>query len=540
MSSTVVSTTNGMVKGKVVNLDEKGGIPVHIFRNIPFAKPPLGELRFMPPQPAEPWDGIRDGTTSGNLPMYAKEFDQIMMKNWLFMNQNDVVSKHDEDCLHLSVYTPSTSRGQNLAVMFWIYGGAFSMGSERFYDGTVLAGMNNVVVVVPNYRVGIFGFLSLGPSSACPGNAGLLDQQMALKWIQGNIENFGGDQNNVTIFGESAGGVSVNIHILSPLSHGLFHKAISHSGQATAKAIVHSEAEHAETNKKVLSYLKIEQMDADKTLQALQNTSAEELINASMQFTGHEAYPFVPTEYGNVLPKTPEQFMEDKDFPKLPYIIGFNNTEGDGLLTAMLCSKYSEGLTEDESRNAMRVTMTDDGYKKCKEFYINDSEDKMRFSKLFGKVSADELFATNAIQTASSYSSAGVPVYMYYGTFRLKMFHETRYGPEVPKKVDWCVCDHGDDIFMTFGMPFSSNPMSFGAKFSEEEKEISRKFMTYLTNFAKTGNPNEGNKVGTKWPLYGQNKEHLIVDSSFTVGGNFYEKEVEFWMNTMPRYIIKH
>nr|XP_039263238.1 carboxylesterase 1E-like [Styela clava] len=178
-STIIVSTVNGKIKGKVVKLEVEDTNPVCVFRNIPFAKPPVGKLRFLPPRPAEPWKGVRDGTIQGNLPMYSRILDEPLGTYDPFHNPNanDI---HSEDCLHLSVYAPRVDEPKKLPVMVFLYGGGFVVGGENFYDGTVLAGMNDVVVVVPNYRVGIFGFLSLGSSSKVPGNGGFLDQQLAL------------------------------------------------------------------------------------------------------------------------------------------------------------------------------------------------------------------------------------------------------------------------------------------------------------------------------------------------------------------------
>lgn len=204
--------------------------PVYSFRNVPFAKAPTGPLRFLPPQPAEEWESIRDCTAAGNIPMQSKFLTNIF-DLYLPLCREEV--KMDEDCLQLSVYTTQLKKDTKKAVMVWFFSGRFEIGSESFYDGRALASLNDVVVVIPNYRLGIFGFLSLGGSSVCPGNAGLLDQVMALKWVRDNIAEFGGDPDNVTIFGESAGGCSVDLHLNSPISQGLFHKAISQSGQAT-------------------------------------------------------------------------------------------------------------------------------------------------------------------------------------------------------------------------------------------------------------------------------------------------------------------
>ncbi len=199
-----------------------GGISV--FRDIPFAAPPVGDLRWRSPQPAPAWTGTRDATLFGPVCPQALRTDG-----------KPVPEKHteNEDCLTANVWTPNT--GGKLPVMVWIYGGSFRQGGSAFsiYDGMELA-QHGVVVVTFNYRLGWLGFLDM-PSLAAEhsgephGNYGLMDQVAALKWVQKNIASFGGDPSNVTIFGESAGGMSVNDLMVSPLARGLFDKAISES-----------------------------------------------------------------------------------------------------------------------------------------------------------------------------------------------------------------------------------------------------------------------------------------------------------------------
>ncbi|XP_039263426.2 carboxylesterase 4A-like [Styela clava] len=536
MSSPVVSIVNGKVKGKVVELKVEDATKVNVFRNIPYAKPPTGKLRFMPPEPACSWEGIRDGITPGNLPMYSTLYDEMMNKYFPTPDQYDSEQVLSEDCLHVSVYTPSLDVGKKLPVMVYLYGGGFFSGSERPYEGSALAGMNDVVVVVPNYRVGVFGFLSLGPSSICSGNAGLLDQQLALKWVKENIEFFGGDGNNVTIFGESAGSVSVEMQLMSPLARGLFNKAISHSGTSNMAGLIPDADKTIKMKNKSLEYLKIDEKVDSKIVEALQKIPVDDLMAAMLKLMELEV-SFQPCYDGKVFPKSHEDMMKDAKFSKIPYIIGCNNTEGCGLLSCLGSPNFAQGITEEELNNMPFLVVTEEGLKKCKEHYIKNDKDEKRFSKLIGDIVGDSMFVSKAIQAASAYSAGEAPVYLYYGCFQLQMFQDEKYGPEVSKKPNWCLCDHGDDIFMTFGWPFSPFALTSGAKFTKDEEEISRKFMTYLTNFARTGDPNKGKSVDVDWPRYKPKGEHLVVDKTFSVGKNLAEKEVDFWDNVMPPYM---
>ncbi|PIO25074.1 hypothetical protein AB205_0164110, partial [Aquarana catesbeiana] len=207
----LVGTRYGKLHGKTVTVKETDR-QVHAFYGVPFAKPPVGPLRFAASGPPESWNGLPPTS---------------------------------EDCLYLNVFTPA-DRGQNakLPVMVFIHGGGLIMGGAMMFEGSALSAYENVIIVSIQYRLGIMGFLSSGDSQA-PGNYGFLDQVEALRWVQENIANFGGDPDSVTIFGESAGGVSVSALVLSPLAKGLFHRAIAESGVAILPGLVAKSAEEA-------------------------------------------------------------------------------------------------------------------------------------------------------------------------------------------------------------------------------------------------------------------------------------------------------
>ncbi|XP_043268660.1 juvenile hormone esterase-like isoform X2 [Venturia canescens] len=212
-----------IVEGQLRGVSEKSiyGKPYAAFKGIPYAKPPVGELRFQEPKPAEFWSNVKDCSKFG--PNCA-QYDSMT---------RTVVG--GDDCLYLNVYTPSHETSRSFTpkpVMVWIHGGLFAFGSgDDTLFGPDYIIENDVILVTINYRLGVFGFLNLEDGEVS-GNQGLKDQLLALEWVQKNIENFGGDRENVTIFGESAGGASVHYLTLSPLAKGLFHKAISQSGVA--------------------------------------------------------------------------------------------------------------------------------------------------------------------------------------------------------------------------------------------------------------------------------------------------------------------
>ena len=216
-SAQEVKTAAGLVKGTTV-----ADGAVKVFSGIPYAAPPVGDLRWRPPQPVTPWQGVKDATVPGAACMQGKVFDDISFPQL------------GEDCLTVNVYTPA--KAERLPVMVWIHGGGFYAGGgpEPRHDGQAFA-RKGIVLVTINYRLGVFGFLAhpeLTKESAvkASGNYGLLDQVAALRWVKDNIAAFGGDPGNVTIFGESAGSFAVSALMASPLAKGLFHKAIGESG----------------------------------------------------------------------------------------------------------------------------------------------------------------------------------------------------------------------------------------------------------------------------------------------------------------------
>uniref|UniRef100_A0A1Y1LQM7 Carboxylesterase type B domain-containing protein n=1 Tax=Photinus pyralis TaxID=7054 RepID=A0A1Y1LQM7_PHOPY len=217
MDQILVSVKQGHLRGK--ECKDYYGRKYYSFQGIPYARPPVNELRFKAPLPLDKWEGVLDATKEGNRCYARHNFFQKLMGS--------------EDCLFLNIYTPSL-HSPLLPVMFWIHGGGYvsDSGSSELYAPDFLV-PEDVVLVTINYRLGMLGFLSLkDPSLGIPGNAGLKDQVLALKWVKSNIEQFGGDPNNITIFGQSVGGGSVHYLMLSPLSKGIFHKAIIQSGSA--------------------------------------------------------------------------------------------------------------------------------------------------------------------------------------------------------------------------------------------------------------------------------------------------------------------
>lgn len=301
---TIVNTSYGKVKGEKV-----GG--VYAWKGIPYAKPPVGLLRFCPPEQPDAWKGIYEATKFGLSAMQPR-------KTVITGDKGDAVS---EDCLYLNVW--SKGIGDKLRpVMVWIHGGSYMVGSgyDGLYDGTSFAQEGDVVVVTINYRLGAFGFLYLGDIAGkkykASGNCGLLDQIAALKWVKENIKAFGGDPDKVTIFGESAGAGSIGNLLVMPGAKGLFNQAIIES--APNLAIDTDKA--ARVTKEIMNSLNIKSDEFEKLLEL----PAEEILNASLKLPRKSLYPVVD---GITIPEVPEKMMKKGAAKGIPIICGSNKDE---------------------------------------------------------------------------------------------------------------------------------------------------------------------------------------------------------------------
>ena len=306
-----VRTDAGSVEG-TASADGK----VRIFKGIPFAAPPVGDLRWKAPQPAAHWTGVKKATEFGARCMQGNIYGDMAFRD----------SGPSEDCLYLNVWTPATSANAHLPVMVWIYGGGFAAGatSEGRQDGEVLA-KKGVVVVSMNYRLGIFGFFShpeLDKESGhnASGNYGLLDQVAALQWVRKNIAAFGGDPGNVTIFGESAGSFSVSALMASPLSKDLFQRAIGESGSFLGKGLgtrtlAASEADDG----------KFAESIGAASLAALRAKPAADLLAAAMK---QKDVRFWPNIDGYFFPKDPHAIYANGEQCHVPLLAGWNRDEG--------------------------------------------------------------------------------------------------------------------------------------------------------------------------------------------------------------------
>ncbi|KAG5274060.1 hypothetical protein AALO_G00158710 [Alosa alosa] len=313
---------------------------VHAYLGVPFATPPVGNLRLAPPQPLQGWEGVRDATQLPPMCVQDRTItDGLLEAVGLVMDPLEA----SEDCLYVNVYTPAQpAKEAKLPVMVWIHGGGFIMGCASNFDGSVLAAYQNVVVVTIQYRLGMLGFFSTGDDNA-PGNLGLLDQVAALEWVQKNIHSFGGDPSSVTIFGESAGGVSVSLLVLSPLSTGLFHRAIAESGTADLVGLINTDP--LTTAKIVANVLNCEGTKPDQIVDCVMRMSVEDIVKFSQE---HPMARFQVVYDGFFLQKAVPDLLKSHEFQKVPLMNGVNNHECGWMLPSFMAPPdWVEGMDRD-------------------------------------------------------------------------------------------------------------------------------------------------------------------------------------------------
>jgi para-nitrobenzyl esterase len=494
---TTATTTHGELLGERTD-------DLLVFRGIPFAAPPAGKLRWAPPQPAEPWSGVRDATRFGPAAPQA----QSPVSQALAMN----VGETGEDCLSLNVWTRSL--GGKRPVMVWIHGGAFVIGSgsQDLYDGARMARRGDVVVVTINYRLGLFGFLHAksvcGDALPATGNEAILDQVAALRWVKENIANFGGDPANVTIFGESAGSVSVATLLGLPAAKGLFQKAIQQSGSAN---LVIPAAVAGEVTKKLLDRFKLTPATAAK----LRDVPADELMAAQNEVTpraGGVAYG--PVLDGEVLAESPFAVVARGGQAGVPLLAGTTKDEmklfafmdpGVFKLDDAAVAARAEGFAPGRGGAAIAT------YRAAREAR---GEPVTPF-ELYQAMATDTAMRVPTVKMAALQSSHTPSTFAYLLT------HQS------PSMGGLLGSPHAIDLPLVFGT-YGIEAMKTFAGEGEAVERLSDQMMDAWLAFAKTGDPShEG--LGA-WPRYEPSRRQtMILGPRCEVVDAPMEAERAFW-----------
>ncbi len=482
-NSFAVRTTiaNGIIEG---NYDTKTGIQKYF--GVPFAKPPVGNLRWKAPQPVENWEGVKETKKFSARPMQAVVFGDMN-------SRSDGVS---EDCLYLNVWTPAKRNTKDLPVLVYFYGGGFVAGdaSEPRYDGEAMA-QKGIVVVTANHRLNIFGFFAHPELSAeapykASGNYGLLDQHATLEWVKKNIAAFGGDPSKVTIAGESAGSISVSAQMTSPLSKGLIAGAIGESGAGIRPTL--APVPLAEAEKTGADFAKNAGYTTLAQLRALSSREVYEIYNESKRF----GFPTVIDGY--FYPKTMPEVFEAKQQAQVPLLLGWNSAEIPG-------GAFMFGQPYKEANFIARV----------KQEYPKDFEEVLKLYP-HGSDKEVELSATAlASDRFISYSTwkwfdlhrtnSSQPVYRYlYSKFRPPLADNSlaaglaggtvRKDPNAPKAPEPVGAPHACEIEYAMGNLHLIKEFAW----TEDDYKVSETMFNYFANFIKTGNPNGGKLP--EWP----------------------------------------
>ncbi|XP_018594885.2 carboxylesterase 3 [Scleropages formosus] len=523
----VVTLKKGTLHGEYVTVKGTKQV-VEQYLGIPFAQAPVGALRLSAPQPPLSWEGVRDATQQPPLCLQNTDIIADIAKS---ANMNFSIPHVSEDCLYLNVYTPSDrSADEKLPVMVWIHGGGLIMGGAVLFDGSPLAAYQNVVMIVIQYRLGILGFFSTGDEHA-KGNWGFLDQIAALQWVQENIESFGGDPKSVTIFGESAGGMSVSLLMISPLSAGLFHKAIAQSGIANVE--ITSRHNSSVLAKKVGNLAGCDNNTSEHLVQCLRERTEEDFLKVIRTLTSFQQQ-LIPglTVDGHFMKKPVGEIFRSKEFLKVPLLLGVTNHECGWIICKIMAPPgWEKGMDKQTVLSTVNHTFpTAAGASKLiADEYIRDAKTPEDVRDAFTEMIGDMLFIIPTLRVAIYYRDAGLPVYLY----------EFQHVPlsQVGKRPSFVKADHADDIAYVFGAPFWNAHVEIVGPFSEEEAELSKNMMAYWANFARTGSPNGPDLV--LWPAFGESKEYLKLNLEQTTGTKLKEQHFHFFTVTLPKKLAE-
>ena len=467
-----VNIKNGIIEG---NYDTHTGIQRYF--GIPFAQPPVGELRWKAPQPLDNWSGVKETKAFGPRPMQTMVFGDMKSRS------NGV----SEDCLYLNVWTPAGRNTKDLPVLVYFFGGGNVAGdaSEPRYDGESMA-KEGIVVVTTNYRLNIFGFLAHPELSAeapykASGNYGLLDQNAALKWVNKNITAFGGDPSKVTIAGESAGSIGASQQMASPLSKNLIAGAIGESGAGINPTMAPVSLKDAENMG--MEFAKNAGYPSLAELRKLSTREVYEMYNESKRF----GFPAVLDGY--FLPKTLPEIFESKEQAMIPLLLGWNSAEIPGMA-------FTQGPYTEENYVTKVKEAYPKEYKKVLELYPHGSEKEIELSAT--ALASDRFISYSTWKWFDLHrKNSNQPVYRYlYSKLRPPLVDNTlasglaggtvAKGSDAPPGPIAVGAPHACEIEYCMGNLHLVEDYAWTA----DDYKVSKEMLTYFANFIKTGNPN--------------------------------------------------
>jgi para-nitrobenzyl esterase len=498
MSKTLVQTQYGTVQG--VQEDT-----ISSWKGIPYAQPPLGALRFRPPQPLEAWPNVRQTTQFRPMAMQPPVIPAELLSR-LSMS---------EDCLTLNIWSPGADEKLR-PVLVWIHGGGWLIGSGRLHDGTPLATFGDVVVVTLNYRLGPLGFLYLaelgGEAYAASGNCGILDQVAALQWVQENIAAFGGDPHRVTVFGESAGAMSIGTLLAIPAAQGLFQRAILQSGTVGP---VRSSTEATTLARAFLKILDVR----PETLSSLEQISAERLIEATSALTDWQetteagvTIHFAPVIDGLILPQPPLQVIARGAAKHIPMIIG--TTKDECLFYPFADSTWREA--DDETLIQRVKQQVGVAWPGVAPFYLRDQPDGQPLLKRLLSLLTFDQFTFPAIQLAEAQVQLGATVWAYRFDWHSPLFGGAAH--TLDRIFVWNLAENPTIRQMTGDAP--------------ERLHLAKLMQQAWIAFARYGDPNIPDLP--VWPKYDlEQRATMLFDRESTIKSDPNAMERQIWANAV-------
>ena len=522
-----VTTTYGTIQGNIRHFEDINRTikAVDKFLGIPYAAPPVGDLRFKPPQQPQPWKpAIYNASFFRSVCIQDPECNDFFWPN-LSLPQS-------EDCLYLNVYSPHRDPDSEelYPVMVYIHGGGYDAGSPAVSPGDVIP-LWGIVLVTIQYRLGPFGFITSGDCEA-PGNYGMLDQIEALKWVQHNIEFFGGDSSAVTIFGESAGGSSVGLLVLSPGSKGLFHRAISISGVDLSPFAIGSTEEVTKQSKKVAKQVGCSVKESRKMIECLRSVDA-------FEFPVKDVNVWRPIVDDNFLPDTPRNLRKAGRFHYVPYMAGFTSREGSYFFPELL-----DDVTSENFRSQTETVFYNIGNKYGQMLKENlpkslldvltllytpwsDRDDEIK-TKVGLADAVGDFTMTAPTHTDLVLHSKYAPVFMY----------EFAYRSNLNPRPLWKGVAHKDDTPYEFGFPLMN--LTVLQQYNDADRNISDMLITLFTNFAKYGNPTSQPVLGVTWEGFNSShKAYIRIQRQLEMAVNYRPTRMAFWNEYYERMLVK-
>ncbi|XP_062575334.1 acetylcholinesterase-like [Saccostrea cucullata] len=547
ISSAQQKTKNFVHKTKLgpilgVEISSYDTTELYRFLQIPYAQPPTGRHRFARPISYGSWNGTLNATAFG--PACPQVYNHHFVKHGL-----------SEDCLHLNIYAPSNLKtSSKKSVMVWIHGGSYSVGTASFYDGSMLAKTGNVIVVTVNYRLGLLGFMAL-KNSTVKGNYGLWDQMLALQWVKDNIDDYGGDMNSITIFGQSAGGFSVGFLALIPQNKGLFHRVIMQSGVPNSPLKVTRQGYDTYSTSEAVSVHLCPFFEQNILMRII----CMRYLSSSSYTYPSSYIPLAPVVDNDLFQQSPEDILKHENssafafFKSLDVIVTNCDMEGSVLFTAI------EGLERYYKKIGASLRSSDwiwnvGPENMLKEYYGRNKRLFSEISKFYGftkNSTSDDQFRkwaelfTDLFFIAPSTEIIDIHSNNKSSTFRFILSRESpiypgfMYNESAPP--GWFHgAAHSDDIVFLF---FIENLQEFDpnttVKATDEDLLFAFQMRKYWSNFAITGNPNDPRLPF--WPSYNtQNKRFIQLGENISSKISYKSQEADFWLREIPYIQDQH